>query len=464
VLLFDVPARFTSLSLDEQAIPVNERSEMKPTTRGIFLSSRSVVALCLAFAGLGCGDEGAAFEVQTDQIVNGTDVTTAPREAVVAVYHRQQDNVDSPWYPHPCTGIVLNPSGLNTTWVLTARHCIVLGDQDTDGTPLSPSSVKISGGLSPGATPPFDAVSACNIFAPPVGVNYLDLSQTIDLAIIQVCDLIPGASSAVSVPLFMAASSDLQDQFLEEYGYGCSVGFGQTCTGGGRLRYSSGHQILSFTGTTPGGTGSEFTIYRFSDGLGGAYQTSGDSGGPSFWTAPNSLKVQIGVHKGGGSGGNFNTDTAISRISNQWVQAVIQHVFIRPHNATSEALTRSSTFSGASLSTAATISVNAGGATAVRKRQWFRYDFPTRHIIMSVQPGETTTCLNRKSDDTLQMATCSSSSTQKWWITESHTITTNDSHCLTRQSGGSVVLATCSTTSTAQKWYIDADSHVPGVL
>ena len=123
------------------------------------------------------------------------------------------------------------------------------------------------------------------------------------------------------------------------------------------------------------------------------------------------------------------------------------------------ALTRSSLNSGASVTTASTSSVQSTIAVS----QYFEYEFSTRHIRAPLSV-DGNTCLRRNSDNSLQMLTCSdTSSSQKWWVTDANTIRTSDQYCLQRQSDDSLVVAACSNTNKAQKWYFDYDSKVTGL-
>jgi hypothetical protein len=418
--------------------------------------------MLLGAGAIGCdaGDPDLALEQESSAIANGTVVTTNSY-GVVAVYHRYADSSSSPWYDHPCTGIVLNPSTGWESIVLTARHCVTPyanPNDGIDGPPLGPDRIRVTAELSPGATqPPANAVAACHVDVPPSPNNgYLGLNETLDLALLYVCAPIPGLN-ATSTPLYMGSTGDLLGDSLTMYGYGLSAGSDNTT--GGTLRSSKGHQITDWSYTSPGDTGYDYNGYHFSDGTNGTYLLHGDSGGPSFWQQTNSLKVQIGVHARGGFSG-ASEDTSISRITNTWIQGSIGRLYIRPHNAMTEALTRSSLDSGASVKTATTSYILAHSNVAVR--QYFEYEFSTRHIRAPLTV-DGNTCLRRNGDLSVQMLTCSSSSNyQKWWVTDQNTIRTSDQYCLQRQSDGSLVVAACSDTNKAQKWYFDYDAKVAG--
>ena len=77
--------------------------------------------MLLGAGALGCdaGDPDPALEEESGAIANGATVTSNGY-GVVAVYHRYENSPSSPWYDHPCTGIVLNPSTGWESIVLTA--------------------------------------------------------------------------------------------------------------------------------------------------------------------------------------------------------------------------------------------------------------------------------------------------------------------------------------------------------
>jgi hypothetical protein len=440
---------------------------MTKTVRAVRAFSLVGVGLMLPGAGaLGCADPGPELEEQSGAIQNGTVVTTNSY-GVVAVYHRYADTSSSAWYDHPCTGIVLNPSTGWESIVLTARHCVTPyanPNDGIDGPPLGPDRIRVTAELSPGPNPPpANAVAPCNLDVPPTyvpttpGGGYLGLNETLDLALLYVCNPIPGLG-ATSTPLYMGSTGDLLGDSLTMYGYG--IGSGTDNTTAGILRSSKGHQITDWVYTSPGDTGYDYNGYDFSDGTNGTYLLHGDSGGPSFWQQTNSLRVQIGVHQRGGASG-YSQDTSISRITNTWIQSSIGRLYIRPHNAMSMALTRSSLDSGASVKTATTSYIDSHSSVAVR--QYFQYEFSSRHIRAPLSV-DGNTCLRRNSDNSLQMLTCSSTSSyQKWWVTDQNTIRTSDMYCLQRQSDDSLIVAPCDDTNKAQKWYFDYDSRAANV-
>ncbi len=438
---------------------------MKTIRRGLSLTTCIGTALWLA-AAPGCGEEGTAFENEASEIHNGTTVTSTTN-AMVAVFHRSDDGIDEAWDPRPCSGIVLNPSGLTDAYILTARHCLTpaWSNPFVDGPIISPEFIKVTGAYAPGLTPPSDALAACKVSAPPVGTGYLGLNETLDMAIVHTCDLIPHLPTAVTVskPLFLASSAELEDATLDMYGYGCSGGSGSTCTGAGVLRESEGHPVTDFVHTSPGATGYDWNMYTYGNNSNGAWLDHGDSGGPAFASLQGSRWMQVGVRTNAGSPSQDGEDTVVSRITMQWIQSVIKRIYIRPHGAMSEALTRSGTGSGASLSTVSSLTVRGGGSTALRDKQWFRYDFDTRRFFLPSSTGAPVTCL-RRNGTTADMATCSSSSSQKWWVNGDSTVRdSSGTQCLQRQSNGSVVVSSsCSSSNTSQKWYFDGDSHAPG--
>ena len=70
-----------------------------------------------------------------------------------------------------------------------------------DGPPLAPAQIRVTAELSPGVTPPTNAVVPCNLTVPPSpNSGYLGLNETLDLALLFVCDPIPGLD-ATSTPL-----------------------------------------------------------------------------------------------------------------------------------------------------------------------------------------------------------------------------------------------------------------------
>ena len=328
--------------------------------------------MLLGAGAIGCGDgePGEALDEETGAIANGTTITSN-LYGVVAIYHQNEDTPSSTWFPRPCTGVVLNPSTGWETLILTARHCVTPDanpNQGVDGPPLAEERIRVTAELAPGpAPPPANAVAPCSLSVPPSPNNgYLGLNETLDLALLAVCDPIPGLN-ATSTPLFMGSTGDLSGASLTMYGYGISSGTNNATSG--VLRRSTGHQITGFDGTSPGATGYDYNGYNFSDGTNSTYSLHGDSGGPSFWQETNSLRVQIGVHATGGSPGN-SSDTSISRITNTWIQSQIGRLYVRPHNAMTRALTRSSLNSGASVSTASTSAVQSTVAVS----QYFEYE------------------------------------------------------------------------------------------
>ena len=430
--------------------------------RAFSLVARIGAALLLGSGAIGCGEgePGDELDEESRAIANGTTVSSNSW-GVVAIYHQNENTSSSTWFPRPCTGIVLNPSTGWESVILTARHCVTPDanpNQGVDGPPLSAARLRVTAELAPGpAPPPPSAVTPCNIAVPPSPNNgYLDLDETLDLALVFVCTPIPGLS-AVSIPLYMSSTGDLDGDALSMYGYGCFVGADSSTSG--VLRTSTGHHITGFDTFNAGETGYDYNGFKFSDGTNSTYLLHGDSGGPSFWQASNSFSVQIGVHDSGGAAGGKSWDTAVSRITTQWIQSRIGRLYIRPHNAMTRALTRSSLNNGASVSTATTSSVQSTVAVS----QYFEYEFSTRHI-RAPDSVDGTTCLKRNSDNTVVMQTCTTYTSQKWWVTDENTIRTHDpSLCLQRQSDNTVIVAQCSDTNKAQKWYFDFDSKVSGV-
>jgi hypothetical protein len=419
-----------------------------------FFTGRLVSVLPLLVVALGCSDEGGeTYGRESDAVINGTDVTSTT-SAVVAVYMRKQPNPTSDWYPHPCSGVVLTPSYNSTPYVLTARHCVVPEGQDSDDPPMPPEYFKMTGAYAPGApTPPFDAPLGCTVYAPPVGIGYLGMSDTLDMAIIKACAPIPNMAGKVSRPLYMSSTGELSGELLDVYGYGCTSGFGSDCPGGGTLRETDGHEINAFFGTDIGGTGEDWPIFGYQTGGSGGALTSGDSGGPGFATVNGSRWMQVGVTQSNGG------DYAISRISMEFIFSAIQRVYVRPHNAMTEALTFTNALPGASVQSVTTQSVS----TRVRDRQWLRYNLSTHRFFLPDVNGNPITCLQRNGSSVV-MQTCNTSNSQKWWVTKDSTIRDGNIDCLHRQSSGTVTLASCSASNTAQKWYFDPDSGVNAVF
>ena len=439
------PTRASPAPIDPQRGRLLRGADMKTIGR---VTNCVATALWLA-AAPGCGDAetGDALEEESSAIGNGTEVGTNGY-GVVAVYHKRTSSPSSAWYPHPCTGVVLTPSKTNGYIILTARHCVTSDPGNVDGPTLPPSAIKVSADVAPGQLPPANAPTACEVVGAPLDVNYLNLGEVLDMATVGVCQPIPGLSATAN-PLFMGSNGDLIGQTVTAYGYGLD----ENDATGGILRRATGLTIVK--GFNGGATGYDYTYLDMTPGTNGAYLTFGDSGGPSFWNAPNALKVQVGVHKSYSS-----RDTAVSRITAQFIGGVVGRFYIRPQDAMTRALSRSSDQAGASVNAAVTANISPGDLTT---RQWFRYDFPTRHIMTVI--ASTPTCLRRNGDNTLEMVACNSTAaSQKWWVTLENTLRdSSGTSCLKRSGTSGAVVAPCSSTDTSQKWYFDTDSRVAGV-
>jgi len=211
------------------------------------------------------------------------------------------------------------------------------------------------------------------------------------------------------------------------------------------------------SGDHGGATGYDYQTIHLTHGDNDSFTLTGDSGGPTYWSGNGSgaLKTQIGVHSA------FDVDTALSRVTTQWIGAFMGRFYIRPQEAMNRALTRSSDQVGATVNAAATSGINPSD---LRTRQWFVYDFPTRHITPAL--AYFPTCLKRNGDNTLTMVACSATAaSQKWWFTPDQTLTdSSETSCLKRSGTSGAVVAPCSSTDTSQKWYFDPDSRVAGVF
>ncbi len=413
------------------------------------LVARLGVSLSLLAAAPGCGEEtGEGFAAEASELYNGTE-NGINSNGVVAVYMRTADSPSAPWYDHPCTGVVLNPSATDNYLVLTARHCVTAGGGTDNPVVLHPYGIKVSAALKPGKQPPANAADACEIRATPSPNNgYLGLAYTLDMAIVRVCAPIPSLS-ATATPLFAGSAGGL----IGEGGV-VAYGYGYTSDGDyGILRRSQGHVVDE--GFSGGSTGYDYQDIHFTRGDNDTFTVNGDSGGPTYWLGRNGgLKTQIGVHSS-----YDNREAAVSRVTTQWIGSVLQRFYIRPQEAMTRALSRSGDQVGASVNAAAT----SGIAPAdLHVRQWLLFDFPTRHIYAPL--AYFPICLRRKSDNTLDMAACSTSTSQKWWPTADNMLQDgSETSCLKRSGTSSVVVAPCSTTDLSQKWYFDADSRVAGV-
>jgi hypothetical protein len=410
----------------------------------------SYVAVLSLVAGCGEGIDDPLAE-ESSAIANGADVGTNGY-GVVAVYHRRTASPSSAWYPHPCSGVVLTPSKTNGYIILTARHCVVADPGDVDLPTLPPSAIKVTAEVAPGPLPPANAPTSCEVVGAPLDVNYLGLGQVLDMATVGVCAPIPGLAATAN-PLFMGSTGELIDQKAIAYGYGLYDD--DTEATGGILRRATGMTIGP--GYDGGSTGYDYLHLGLTRGTGSSYLTYGDSGGPTFWTAPSGgLKVQIGVHRLYDS-----IDVAVSRVTQQWISGVVGRFYIRPQDAMTRALSRSGDQAGATINAAVTANMSSGD---LPYRQWFRYDFPTRHIMTVIANPQT--CLRRMGDNTLQMAACNATAaSQKFWMTLDNTLQdSSGTSCLKRSGTSGVVVAACSPTDTSQKWYFDMDSRVQGVF
>ena len=104
------------------------------------------------FAAAGCAASSESEEVanQSDEVVNGSTVTTSTNPKTVALYHQAicEPGLCCPtqgqmyWFPRPCSAMVLR-SLPGETWILTAHHC-VKRNGEIDGPILQPSQIRIN--------------------------------------------------------------------------------------------------------------------------------------------------------------------------------------------------------------------------------------------------------------------------------------------------------------------------------
>jgi hypothetical protein len=308
----------------------------------------AAVPLLLVLGGCGVesssGDDPPSNPTSDEQseLVNGTvaSETFANNNGLVAVYHWMIEPTIgwNNWWPRPCSGIVLK-TVVNTTYVLTARHCVTQNGA-INGSPWSPpysSRVMVKFGAAPGPAnpnPPSGAVGASAIWYHTTSGG----TGPGDAAIIAVPANWTGLSRRRSI--YMGDPAGLVGNTITAFGYGINIndtrcGENAGSSGAGTLRYFAGFPIVSGAKGTGGGSDSGY--YEFTNNSAGRIVTCGDSGGPDSTTGfPSGLSwpepTVFGVHSlGVGS-------PALSTAPGPWVANVMEGLYLSPYSATNKNL------------------------------------------------------------------------------------------------------------------------------
>jgi hypothetical protein len=279
----------------------------------------ALVAVGLAW-GPACsnGLEPGSDSVETSHaaIVNGT--TVIGNHDAVAVY--RQNPTTGAW--SVCTGTILQV-WWGWTAVLTGRQCITTNGI-LNGPLLDPSMVKLTVQLSPGPTPPADAVSA----------NYYDTQPTLDVAhdaaiVWTPVELMPtsGPDQVARLGYAVGTTWALQSSTFSVGGYGNGG------SGTGVLHGASYFPVSNLTGNPPLSAGTIWYVNQTTENGQTAYLTSGDEGAAMIWSdfSPYAFEM-TGVIFPPGRRGSTGFSAAVAGFSD-WIQDAIWVSYVSPVSA-----------------------------------------------------------------------------------------------------------------------------------
>ena len=399
---------------------------------------------------LGCGAEqdlsgSEPVEASSDEIVSGSTLTK--NYFNVAVYHRTA----GVWFERPCSGTLVGTVG-GYAFVLTAYHCV----NESPATDIRLTTALAPGKVAPGGQPPAGTVTPHFVYTPS------DASVDVpgrDYAVVVAPDTatLKSGISASDVwlrPAFtVGTSADFLNRTVRAYGYGrfvlCTSANGPECeiedanSGAGVLRSGGAFPITS-TSTSQ---------YKYTNGSGTAVAvTHGDSGGPSvfsyvFQTPPPQgdddnyeWRIFTGVHSTAGEGSGY--DASNPNVP-KFLQSLLGRFYVTCVRGPGGFLRRASETSGAAVS--------ANSPSSDSKSAWF-YDYTTKQL----RSGNL--CLRAPSStgSSVTIATCSTSTSQKWTHTKDLQLKNTAYGTCAAYSSGNVVTRSCAIDA-EQAWVFRID-------
>jgi hypothetical protein len=395
---------------------------------GVLAVAMSLLPALLA----GCDGEVAdEIDEEGGAIVGGTTLSSTQLQTygLVALYHR--DSSTAPWFIRPCSATILRSSG-GVSKVLTARHCVTPGG-NIDGTPVAASNLRLIPSVSPGLAnpnPPSGAITAASVQAMPISGT----SQPYhDMALVTVnVDWSSRVASKQGILVRNPSTMAGDDEPLLAFGYGVSLD-DQLCfsdppnhsPGAGTARFGGPFEPSSGSILSPGAT------YQYPNlSPTGQKVICGDSGGPDIgWLGSDDFTWAhvVGVHSAG-------TTNMTNTATNKWLQDTLGGVYLSSYWDRTKNVAANGTTGLQVLSASSGILM--------------KYNADTQQVI-AVSANK---CLTTS----LTLATCSTSSSQKWIVSGSQRIAAaSGAGCLTHSATSSLTLQACSSAvemSQRQMW------------